>query len=104
MFFLKGTEERISERGTEAEIVTLIFSLLSTPSHTYYAKKNSPGSSSAFYMTSFPNNQGSIWQQEFWSNQHSTNLAKFSGRYLLAKQLYNKQIPQHTTNMQIAKS
>lgn len=39
IFFLEGTEEEISERGIEAEIVTLIFSLLSTPSHTYYAKK-----------------------------------------------------------------
>lgn len=38
-FFLQGTEEKISERGTAAEIVTLIFSLLSTPSHTYCGKK-----------------------------------------------------------------
>lgn len=37
--FLQGTEEKISERGTAAEIVTLISSLLSTPSHTYCAIK-----------------------------------------------------------------
>jgi len=32
LFFLEGPKEKISERGTEAEIVALIFSLLAAPS------------------------------------------------------------------------